>query len=198
VFPSEVAPYEVVIVPVLSGTSGPSVLAFARELAEELRRAGRRVVLDDGDERPGAKYYRWELAGVPLRLEVGPREVGSGHITSVDRLGRKAPLDRKNLLADAAGRLSDFDRELARRAEASFRASITPAERLEQLTGSESVRLVGWCGAEECGHAIERAVDGALLGTPEEPLPFPVAPPTSCIACGSPEGVRLALAAQPM
>ena len=198
VFPSAVAPYEVVVIPVLAGAASAAVGAAAKEVTEELRRAGRRVVLDDGDERPGAKYYRWELAGVPLRLEIGPREVDSGHLTSVDRLGRKGEVGRTTLGDDVGSRLAEFDSELARRAGASFREAITPALSLAELAGSKTVRLVGWCGAEECGHAIERAIDGALLGTPEEPLPFPVAPPPSCVGCGRTDGIRTALAAQPM
>jgi len=198
VFPSEVAPYEVVVVPILAGSSSAPVPAAAAAIADELRRAGRRVVLDDGDDRPGAKYYRWELRGVPLRIEVGGREVASGRLTSVDRLGRKGTVDRSNLPADVTTRLVEFDRELAARAEATFRASVTPAAKLEELAGSTAVRLVGWCGREECGHAIERAIDGALLGTPEEPLPFPFTPPATCIGCGKGEDVRVALAAQPM
>jgi len=198
VFPSAVAPYEVVVVPVLSGAAAPTVPKMAGEVADTLRRGGRRVVLDDGDERPGAKYYRWELAGVPLRLEVGPREVESGRLTSVDRLGRKGSAHLDTLLGDVASRLSEFDRELARRADERFRESIVPATTLAELSDSNSVRLVGWCGGEECGHKIERAIDGALLGTLEEPLPFLVAAPTVCVACGRADGTQPALAAQPM
>jgi prolyl-tRNA synthetase len=198
VFPSEVAPYEVVVVPVLSGTSAPAVTALAGEVAGELRAAGRRVVLDDGDERPGAKYYRWELAGVPLRVEVGAREAESGRLTCVDRLGRKGSLGRPTLVADIARCLSDFDQELSRRAAERFRAAVTVASSLAELAGSRSVRLVGWCGSEECGHAIERAIDGALLGTPEDPLPFDLPAPGRCIACDRTDGVRVGLAAQPM
>jgi prolyl-tRNA synthetase len=198
VFPSEIAPYEVVVVPVPSAEGGRAVSDAAKEIAEALGRAGRRVRLDDGDERPGAKYYRWELAGVPLRLEIGRREVESGRLTSVDRLGRKAPLDRATLAEAVAARLGEFDRELARRAAAEFRAAIEPAASLDDLAESHHVRLVGWCGEEACGHAIERAIDGALLGTPEEPLPFEVETPRTCLACGRADGVRAAFAAQPM
>ncbi len=198
VFPSEIAPYEVVVVPVVAGPSASSVLPAARSVADELRAAGRRVVLDVGDERPGAKYYRWELAGAPLRLEVGAREVESGRLTAVDRLGRKAPLERAALVAEVGRRLGDYDAELLRRASEALREAIAPAATLAELHDAQQVRWVGWCGAEDCGHEIEKAIDGALLGTPEEPLPFPLEPPTRCIACGRTEGVRAALAAQPM
>jgi len=198
VFPTAVAPVEVVVVPVPAGPSAEAVGTTSRELAEELRRAGRRVVLDDGEERPGSKYYRWELAGVPLRLEVGPREVESGRVTSVDRLGRKESVGRSTLEADVTARLLDFDQELSRRAAENFRGSIRPASTLADLSGSEAVRFLGWCGEEACGHQIERAIDGALLGALEEPLPFPLPDPTACIVCGRTEGIRKALAAQPM
>jgi prolyl-tRNA synthetase len=198
VFPSEVAPYEVVVVPVVAEATAAAVADASREIATVLRGAGRRVVLDDGDERPGAKYYRWELAGVPLRLEVGRREVESGLVTSVDRLGRRGQVGRATLASDVGTKLADFDRELAERARATFRESVTPASALAELAGSPTVRVIGWCGAEACGHAVEQAIDGALLGTPEEPLPFPVPTPTGCIACGRTDGVRLALAARPL
>ncbi len=198
VFPSEVAPYEVVIVPVPSAATAAKVEAGAREIADRLRAAGRRVFLDERDERPGAKYYRWELQGVPLRLEIGGREVDSGRLTCVDRLGRKAPIDRATLEAGVAERLAEYDRELAQRAEAAFRDAFAPASSLAELHGSDHVRLIGWCGAEACGHEVEQAIDGALLGTPEEPLPFPMPAPAACVACGRAEGVRWAIAAQPL
>jgi len=198
VFPSEVAPHEVVIVPVLSGAAAATVAAAAREVADGLRRAGRRVFLDESDDRPGAKYYRWELAGVPLRIEVGPREVESGRFTAVDRLGRKGTVARSTLAEDVGARLAEFDRELGRRANERFRESVRPAAALSELAGSDGVRLIGWCGSEECGHAVERAIDGALLGALEEPLPFPAPAPSTCIACGRTTNVRAAVAAQPM
>jgi prolyl-tRNA synthetase len=198
VFPSEIAPYEVVIVPILSGESGPVVERFASEIAERLVRAGRRVHLDRGDERPGAKYYRWELKGAPLRLEVGQREAEARRATAVDRLGTKSLVSLDGLEAEVVERLAAFDRSLAGAAAARFKDAFSVAAHLDELARSDRVRLVGWCGREECGHAVEKAIDGALLGTPEEGLPFPVDPPTRCIACGASETVRWALAGRPL
>jgi len=198
VFPSELAPYEVVVVPIPTGESAEAVDRAAREIADRLARAGRRVHLDRGSERPGAKYYRWELKGVPLRLEVGRRETEARRATAVDRLGRKSPVSLDSLEADVAERLAAFDRELRAAADARFRESFSVAVRLDELASSNRVRLVGWCGREECGKAVETAIDGALLGTPEEELPFPLDPPAGCIACGRVETVRWALAGRPL
>jgi prolyl-tRNA synthetase len=72
VLPPEVAPIEVVIVPIIVGKRRDEVLAAATVLEEEFRNAGFAVKLDAREMRPGAKYYHWEMRGVPLRVEVGP------------------------------------------------------------------------------------------------------------------------------
>ncbi|HTP54321.1 MAG TPA: proline--tRNA ligase [Thermoplasmata archaeon] len=198
VFPSEIAPYEVVIVPIPAGEAGPEIERIAEEIAERLRRAGRRAHVDRGDERPGAKYYRWELKGVPLRLEVGKREAEGRRATAVDRLGRKSFVSLDALEAEVGERLASFDAALAEAAGIRFRDAFSVAAHLSDLAQSDRVRLVGWCGREECGHAIEKAIDGALLGTPEEGLPFAIDPPATCLVCGTADGVRWALAGRPL
>lgn len=198
VFPSEIAPFEVVIVPIPSAGAEATVAAAAHAALERLRAAGRRVRLDDSEERPGAKYYRWELAGVPLRLEIGRREAESGSATGVDRLGRKAPLPIAELESSVAVRLREYDQELLRRAEAAFADAFAPARTLAELKESGKVRWIGWCGSEACGHEVETAIDGALLGSPEPGSVTPAGTPASCVACGEKEGVRWAVAARPL
>ncbi|HXW67135.1 MAG TPA: aminoacyl--tRNA ligase-related protein [Thermoplasmata archaeon] len=198
VFPTALAPYEVVVIPIPGPDAGEAPRRVATEVAERLRRHGRRVHLDDGDERPGAKYYRWETAGTPLRLEVGRREVENRALSAADRLGHKAPVALDRLEHEVDDRLREFDRALIERAQRAFAAAFSVARSLEELAASSTVRLVGWCGREDCGHRIETAIDGALLGTPEDPLPFPVPPVTGCIACGRSDGAQWAIAARPL
>jgi len=198
VFPSSIAPYEVVIVPIFSAQAGDAPLTAARALHARLKQSGRRVHLDAGDERPGAKFYRWELQGVPLRLDVGRREAEARVATAVDRLGRKSSVGFESVERDVAERLADFDRNLYERAQIAFREAFSVARSLDDLPGSDRVRLVGWCGREECGHRIETALDGALLGVPEEELPIPAGAVAGCVACGGTEGVRWALAGRPI
>ena len=197
-FPTAVAPYEVVIVPIPGAGDDGVPRATAGELFERLRAAGRRVHLDDGEERPGAKYYRWELQGVPLRLEVGRREAESRSVTAVDRLGRKGRLAIASLEKDVEERLAAYDRALSERAQLAFRSAFAPARSLDELAQSTQVRVIAWCGSEECGHRVETAIDGALLGVPEEPLPFDPGTPGPCLACGGTDGVRWALAGRPL
>ena len=198
VFPSAVAPYEVVVVPIPGTEAGEGPLRTATEVTERLRRHGVRVHLDGGDERPGAKYYRWEMSGVPLRLEVGRREAESRSATAVDRLGRKSRIALDQLEHEVGRHLAEFDRTLHERARTAFTAAFSVAGSIEELAGSTTVRLVGWCGSEECGHRIETGIDGSLLGTPEGPPPLPVGEVGACVACGTRENVRWALAGRPL
>jgi prolyl-tRNA synthetase len=202
ILPSAVAPYEVVIVPI-PGREAASAQAdprdAARRLAERLRAAGMRVHLDDSEERPGAKYYRWEARGVPLRLEVGSREARAGGATAVDRLGERRTLSGERFESDAREALAAFDRRLTERAQAAFRSAFARVGSLEELRGIRSVALLGWCGEEECGHRIEEAIDGALLGVVEGALPLdPGPPPEACAACGEAAGRAWAVASRPV
>ncbi|HYK93705.1 MAG TPA: proline--tRNA ligase [Thermoplasmata archaeon] len=198
VFPTSVAPYEVVVVPILGGDGGAGTLDYARGVVDRLRRAGRRVHLDDTEERPGAKYYRWELKGVPLRLEIGRREAEGHRVTCVNRLGVKGSVEEARLEAGVSEALAAFDAALADRARVAFESSFAPASTLKELAGSTKVRIVSWCGKEECGHAIETAIDGSLLGVPEGPFDLAKGAPAACVSCASAEGTQWALAARPL
>ncbi|MCI4360173.1 MAG: His/Gly/Thr/Pro-type tRNA ligase C-terminal domain-containing protein, partial [Thermoplasmata archaeon] len=198
IFPPELAPYQVVIVPIVGAKATTDPVPVAQALAATLRGQGLRVHVDASDERPGAKYYRWELRGVPLRLEIGGREAAAGTATAVDRLGTKTVLGPANLAQAVAAALGFFGSALYNRAVERFHASFERAEKLEELTGSTHVRVVAWCGREECGHKIEVAIDGALLGTLESPLPTVTGPAGVCIACGTSPETRWALAGQPL
>jgi prolyl-tRNA synthetase len=198
VFPGAIAPYQVVVVPIVGVGAAERPVAIATEVRDRLDRHGVRVHLDDGDERPGAKYYRWEQAGVPLRLEVGRREAESRTLTAVDRLGTKGPVALDRLEHEVAARLADFDRALAERARAAFAASFSVAHSVDELAGSTTVRVVAWCGSEACGHKIETGIDGALLGTPEGSMPIDPGPVERCVGCGATDGVRWALAGRPL
>ncbi|MEM0128955.1 MAG: proline--tRNA ligase [Thermoplasmata archaeon] len=199
-FPSSIAPIQVVLVPIpgASGGAAADPTAVARTLGERLAARGLRVHVDATDERPGAKYYRWELKGVPLRLEIGRREAETGAVSFTDRAGRKGAVPADRLEEEVARLLHEFDRRLAEAALERFRRAFAVATRLEELKGSHAIRVVPWCGQEACGHRIEEAIDGALLGTPEGTIPIDLPAIGGCIACGRTEGARWALASRPI
>ena len=119
-------------------------------------------------------------------------------MTAVDRLGRRRSVGPTEIEAGVRRALEEFDRDLFEKAKAEFAGAFRIAATLAELAGSTHVRVVPWCGSEECGHAIEQAIDGALLGTPEAPLPIPVGEPGPCVACRSTASSRWALAGHPL
>ncbi len=200
VWPPSVAPVQVVIVPVPGKGPAGNLTPYAEEIEGRLRKAGLRVRTDDGPDRPGAKYYLWELKGAPLRLEVGPRESSGRTVTLVDRLGHRSQASADTLEAAVTGALERFRVELSSRARAAFLGQIEFVATASGLATAKNVRLFGWCGAEKCGHAVDEAVGGSLLGTVEGPPPpvpgLPTDPP-SCVICGATPS-RWATASRPL
>lgn len=90
IMPPKIAPYQVVIVPICKAENREAVLQAARLIEQRLQHMQLRVKLDtDKNETPGALFYRWELRGVPLRIELGQRDIDNGCVTLVDRLESK-------------------------------------------------------------------------------------------------------------
>src|SRR5215204_4393781 len=120
--PPRVAPYQVVIVPIGRDNWRETVLPRAQDLQRQLRQAGVRVTLDERDERPGWKFSEWELRGVPLRLENGPKDIEKSQVLLARRDTREkiaAPMD--GLSTTIADLLEDIPPTLLARA-AQFRA----------------------------------------------------------------------------
>ena len=85
IIPPPVAPIQVVIVPIVFKGKEEIVMETSSKVFETLKQEGIRVHLDDRDITPGSKYYDWELKGVPIRIEIGPRDVEQNQVTLVPR-----------------------------------------------------------------------------------------------------------------
>jgi prolyl-tRNA synthetase len=185
VLPPAIAPVQVVIVPITIGKRKEEVVSAAKEIESTLRAAGVRVKIDLRDLRPGAKYYYWEMRGVPLRLEVGPRDLDAAQVTAVTRIGGKSTITRSSLLQGVTDILIRFTSALMERAEEHVRGHIHTAAGMGELPAAveDGVAIVSWCGERECADAIEAAVNASVLGT-EVRSAFVGDRPGKCISCG--------------
>ncbi len=184
--PPSIAPYQVVIVPIIK-RDGPDVEGYCEKLRDELIDAGLRVKYDGRDLRPGNKYYHWELRGVPLRLEIGPREMEEA---TVDLAIRDLPKGegKKKLqvegLADAIrGELDAYAARLKERAEEALAAGIHEFDRARDAEPEGIVKL-GWCTNEACGTAMEEFLDMTMLGVWLDPDGTP-REEKQCSECGA-------------
>ncbi|MDD3858435.1 MAG: proline--tRNA ligase, partial [Methanoculleus sp.] len=132
VLPPEVAPIEVAIVPIIVGKRRDEVLTAATALVEDLRNAGFVVRLDDRDMRPGAKYYHWEMRGVPLRIEIGPRDIDANTVVAVTRSGQKITLDRRGVVEGVFSVLAEFREGISQAARQAMADRITVVGTLDE------------------------------------------------------------------
>ena len=172
VFPPEVAPIQVVIIPILFGKS-EEITSACRAVAERLKSEGIRTALDESDERPGAKYYKWEMKGVPLRLEIGPRDLKNNAATVVRRdSGAKETVPIDNITEEIKTRFESIRKSLFEKAGGSLKERIFDCKTLEEVKDkiSNGIARIPWCGERECGLAMENEVGAGILGVPEGEL----------------------------
>ncbi len=187
VLPPAVAPFQVVIVPILSKKNAEVVTAAAERLRDELTAGGIRVKLDDRDDRPGSKFYDWEIKGVPLRLELGGRDIENNVVTFARRdTSEKGTIGLESLVPGVRLILDTIMHDMEAKAWEFQNSSVRHIESADEIpkedTAEQRVYSFGWCGCDECGHAFEDAHDIKILGTPYIPEEFE----GKCIICGKP------------
>jgi len=188
VLPPTVATLQAVIVPITIGKRREDVLAAAEKLKSDLEGAGFRVKLDTRDMRPGAKYYWWELRGVPLRLELGPRDLDAGTALAVKRTGEKTTIRLANAAEDTTKVLAEITEGLREKAEGEMKGHLCSAASMDQLTGALNegkVAVVHWCQDRACGDKIEEQANSSILGTNVR-SPYIHESDGPCVICGKP------------
>jgi prolyl-tRNA synthetase len=193
VLPPALAPYQVVIVPVGRGDQTQDVLPAASDLVARLTAAGIRTHLDDRDQlSPGFKFNDWELRGVPIRLELGPRDLAAGASVLVRRLGDgKESVPLTSIPERVADELTAFQDTLSVRAT-EFRESHTVT--VDSWPQFVAAVTGGWARAFHCGlQACEDEIKAETAATPRC-IPLDGEPETGlCIRCNLPSayGKRL-------
>ncbi|WP_043660282.1 proline--tRNA ligase [Nocardia thailandica] len=186
VLPPRLAPWQVVIVPITRGASAGEVVAAADDLAARLRAAGVRVRVDDRDQTPGWKFHEWERRGVPVRLELGPRDLAAGTAVLVRRLGDagRETVPLAHVPEAMPGILAEFQTHLLERATR-FRDEHTRA--VDDWAGFAAAVARGWAVALHCGRpACEDDIKAETAATPRCVPLDGRADSGACVRCGAP------------
>ena len=183
VLPPAVAPTQVVIIPVQLHKEG--VIDAARKLEETLKAAGIRVKLDDTDQSPGWKFSEYEMKGVPLRIEIGPRDIAENKCVIVRRDNReKSFVSIDNLVEEVKSGLDNLVKALYEKALANRENRTYVADNLEELTEIANTKSgyikAMWCGDRECEEKLKEVADVS-----SRCIPFGHGPiGDKCVCCG--------------
>lgn len=185
VIPPKVASVQIVVVPIANDESKEEVLAEARRAHGALSKKYRAKLDDREHLTPGRKFNEWELKGVPLRVELGPRDFKAKKAVLVRR-DTKAKRDvlLSKLVEEAGKELDDVQASLFRAASEFLKANTRQAQTLDELTkkvaANGGIIQVPWCGKEECESKMKEKGGGKILNIPlgQEP------PGGKCASCG--------------
>jgi prolyl-tRNA synthetase len=188
ILPPRIAPYQVVIVPIPRGAWRETVLPKAQEIRAALSARGIRVMLDDRDSQtPGWKFNEWELRGVPLRLEIGPKDIEKSTVVLARRDTREksfAPMDGlaghvEQLLAAIQQAL--FDRAVAFRTDHTTETD-SYDEFKQVMDGRPGFVVSPWCGSAACEADIKAETQATIRNIP---FASPPADGKVCLKCGT-------------
>jgi prolyl-tRNA synthetase len=184
VLPPAIAPYQVVIVPIGRENWRETVLPRAKEIQAELVAAGMRVTIDERDERPGWKFSEWEMRGVPVRVEIGPKDIEKSAVLVARRDTRqKESLPMAGLAERLRTLLDEIQQNLLAKAK-QFREEHTQRvssydEFKQVMDGRPGFVIAPWCGAADCEAQIKTDTQATIRNMP---LGSPV-PAGTCIRC---------------
>ncbi|MHA2161590.1 MAG: proline--tRNA ligase [Candidatus Thorarchaeota archaeon] len=171
--PFKLAPYQVVIVPIFKGKDEEDVLKYCRDIESKLRKAGFRVHLDDCDATPGWKYNFWEMKGVPIRVEAGPRDIKTQNVVLFRRdTMKRVTVSLSDLKKKVTGLGKEIDQTLKKNAEAKFEGLVVETDTLGKIDDAldkGKIARVPFCTTEmeglACDEEIKEKTGGEVRGT---------------------------------
>ncbi len=187
VLPPKIAPIQVVIVPIpYKDVDTEQILAKAKEIYEKLHKNGIQVVLDDRTEyTPGWKFNDWELKGVPIRIEIGPRDLKQGQVTLARRdTFEKTAVKEENVTDAVTKLLEDIQRNLFEKAKKFLEENITTVTAYKDfkkvLKEKGGFIRACWCGSSDCEKNVKEETGATIRIVPlEKEKIF-----ANCIYCG--------------
>lgn len=186
--PPKVAPTQVIMIPIGPAKTREQVVERTNELYAELRAAGVRVRVDDRpDQSPGWKFNEYEMRGVPIRVELGPRDMENGVVVLVSRIsGEKRIVQQSDFVAEVQKMLDEIHEQMYERAKTFRDEHMIAVDTLEEfqafLEEKRGFATAGWCGSDACEAHVKEAT-----GATSRNIPFsPLVQKTTCLVCGQP------------
>jgi prolyl-tRNA synthetase len=183
----EMSPVQAVVVPILFKGKEQAVTEKAREVCDKIEKLGIRTYMDDRDYSAGFKFNEWELKGVPLRIEIGPKDIENSEVVAVKRTTSEKVKIKTNKLDTVKGMLNGIQEEMLEKSRKFLSASIHDAKDMSDLKNASKkggfIRT-NWCGQERCEKELKAEsggweIRGTLYDRGEKTF-------ADCVHCGKP------------
>ena len=169
VMPPKVAPIQVVIIPIIFKGKEKPVLEACENLCKKLDESGIKSHVDKREITPGNKYYDWEVKGVPLRVEIGPKDLEKKEIVIVRRDdGNKKSVLQSSSIKSIKEELDKISKSLFKNAKKLLDENMHRVQTIEEAKDLKGIIELPWCGTEDCALEIENILEGNTLGEPIE------------------------------
>lgn len=183
VVPPKIAPIQAVIVPIIFEKDKEKIISESRKLEKELS-GSFRVELDLRDYTAGWKFNEWEMKGVPLRIELGPKDIEKKQVVVVRRdTGEKKSVSRDSIEKEIASILESMQASLLEKARKMLKDNTEDAKNkpeLKKLIEKRKLVRAGWCGSEKCEESIQKETAATIRLIPLRKEK----PPGDCVYCG--------------
>lgn len=186
VLPPKVAPTQVIIIPIGPPKTRDQVIARVDELYADLKKAGVRVKVDDrADQSPGWKFNEYEMRGVPIRVELGPRDMENGQVVLVSRVsGEKKIVQQANFVEEVQNLLAEIHQQMYDKAKQFRDEHYIAVDSIDEfktfLETKRGFALAGWCGSNACEEQVKLET-----GATSRNIPFtPTETKATCLVCG--------------
>ncbi len=190
ILPFDLAPIQIVIIPILFKEKEDLVLIKSKEIFERLKKKYT-VKIDESDESPGSKFYYWELRGVPIRIEIGPRDLEKNQMVLVKRHNGKKIFVKDLELEKVVDEIAqNYSKEIKEKSMIDFESQIecvTSKKAAIEAINNGKIVCCGFCSidfdGESCAEEVEKDIGAFVRGTrvDEEKNKF-----NECLICGKP------------
>ncbi len=185
VLPPRVAPIQAVIIPVAANK--PGVIPEARKIYEQVSKTGLRIKLDESDKSAGWKFSEYEMRGVPIRIEVGPRDIANGVVTIAKRnTGEKITVKYEDLNTTLVNLIDIIHNEMYLKASDYLSKHVTEARTLQEMgdifANQGGYAKIMWCGDESCELKVKETYQATARAIPFNQISFD----DKCAICGKP------------
>ncbi|MFX0027712.1 MAG: proline--tRNA ligase [Candidatus Hermodarchaeota archaeon] len=198
VLPFDLAPLQIVVIPIIFKGKEDIILKKAKEIADLLKEKYI-VKLDDSDESIGNKFYHWELKGVPIRIEVGPQDIEKNQIIAVKRHnGEKITINDNDLTSTIEDIAKNYTNEIKEKSLIDFESQVEcvyEKDAAVEAINNGKIVCCGFCSIDmdgyRCAEIVEKEIGGEVRGkrVDEEKNEF-----ATCLICGKPAGCTIYIA----